>query len=109
MSETEKEKKRPESLVSLVPRLARFLWHVVNDPRVPQGVKWSMAGLGAYLASPVDLIPDWVPGAGYLDDVLIVGFVVSYVLAKVPPDVVREHWGEDVDTLRRLGGRKSER
>ncbi|HUU54236.1 MAG TPA: YkvA family protein, partial [Armatimonadota bacterium] len=68
--------------------------------------KASLAGLAAYLASPLDLIPDWIPGAGYLDDVLIAGFVVSYVLAQVPPDVVREHWGEDVEVLERFRRKK---
>jgi len=91
-----------ESLVTLIPRLAKFLWHLVKDPRVPWTVKAALAGLAAYLAVPIDIIPDWIPGAGYLDDALLVAFVVSYVLAKVPPEVVREHWGEDVQVLERL-------
>jgi len=95
-----------ESVLSIVPRLATFLWHLVKDPRVPLGVKWSLVGLAVYLASPIDLIPDWIPGAGYLDDVLVAGFVVNYVLARVSPDVVREHWGEDVEMLERLRRRK---
>jgi len=103
--ETGKDRPR-ESFVTLIPRLARFLWHLVKDPRVPWTVKASLAGLAAYLASPLDLIPDWIPGAGYLDDVLIAGFVVSYVLARVPPEVVREHWGEDVETLERFRRKK---
>ena len=91
-----------ESFVTLVPRLAKFVWHLVKDPRVPWQVKASLIGLAAYLASPIDIIPDWIPGAGYLDDVLILGFVASYVLARVPIEVVKEHWGEDVETLERL-------
>jgi uncharacterized membrane protein YkvA (DUF1232 family) len=97
-----KEKRPRESLLTLVPRLARFVYHVSRDPRVPWGVKGALVGLAAYLASPIDIIPDWIPAAGYLDDVLVVGFVVSYVLARVPPEVVREHWGEDVQTLERI-------
>ncbi len=91
-----------DSFVTLVPRLAKFVWHLIKDPRVPWQVKFSLLGLAAYLASPIDLIPDWVPGGGYLDDVLILGFVASYVLARVPLEVVKEHWGEDVETLERL-------
>ena len=115
MSETEQgtdEKgKERQSLVTLIPRLAKFLWHLVKDPRVPWTVKASLAGLAVYLASPIDIIPDWIPGAGYLDDVLLVGFVVSFVLARVPPEVVREHWGEDVEVLERLklGRKKKDR
>jgi len=99
-----------DSLVGLAKRLARFMYHLVRDPRVPWQVKAALLGLAAYLASPIDIIPDWIPGAGYLDDVLLLGFVASYVLAKVPVEVVKEHWGEDVETLeglrRRLGVRR---
>jgi len=108
MAETQGGTDRPrESLVTLIPRLAKFLWHLVRDPRVPWTVKAALAGLAAYLATPIDIIPDWIPGAGYLDDALLLAFVVSYVLARVPMDVVREHWGEDVEVLERLKvGRK---
>ena len=101
-AEDESRGRPRQSFVTLIPRLGKFLWHLVKDPRVPWMVKASLVGMAAYLASPIDIIPDWIPGAGYLDDVLIFGFVVSYVLAQVPPDVVREHWGEDVETLERF-------
>jgi uncharacterized membrane protein YkvA (DUF1232 family) len=97
---------RGRSLVALVPRVAKFLYGVARDGRVPWTVKAALVGLAAYLACPIDLIPDWIPGAGYLDDLLIVGVAVSFVLGRVPPEVVREHWGEDVETLERLGRRK---
>jgi len=93
--------KRP-SIISLVPRVAKLIYHLARDPRVPWQVKAALGGLALYLASPIDLIPDWVPAAGYLDDVLILGFVVSYVLSRVPPDVIREHWGEDIEVLESL-------
>ncbi|UCC68863.1 MAG: DUF1232 domain-containing protein [Armatimonadota bacterium] len=91
-----------QSILSLIPRLAKFVYHLARDPRVPWTVKAALAGLAAYLACPIDIIPDWIPGAGYLDDVLLIGFVASYVLGKVPPEVVREHWGEDVHVLESL-------
>lgn len=93
--------KRP-SIISLVPRVAKLIYHLARDPRVPWQVKAALGGLAVYLASPIDLIPDWVPAAGYLDDVLMLGFVVSYVLGRVPQDVIREHWGEDIETLESL-------
>jgi uncharacterized membrane protein YkvA (DUF1232 family) len=97
------EKKRErQALLTLVPRLAKFLYHLIRDRRVPWTVKAALGGLAAYLASPLDIIPDWIPGGGYLDDVLLISFVVSYVLAKVPYEVIREHWGEDVEVLERL-------
>jgi len=95
-----------ESVLSLIPRLAKFLYHLARDPRVPWTVKAALVGLAAYLACPLDIIPDWIPVLGYLDDVLIVGFAVGYVLRKVPLDLVREHWGEDVQVLESLSRKK---
>jgi uncharacterized membrane protein YkvA (DUF1232 family) len=91
-----------QSSLSLLPRLVAFLYHLAGDPRVPWTVKASVVGLAVYIASPFDLIPDWIPGAGYVDDVLLFGIVLNYVFAAIPEDVIVEHWGEDVQTLRRL-------
>jgi uncharacterized membrane protein YkvA (DUF1232 family) len=86
----------------MVPRLGKLACRLARDPRVPWTVKAALAGLAVYLASPIDIIPDWIPGVGYLDDVLALGFVASYVLANVPSDIVRQHWGEDAERLEAL-------
>ncbi len=91
-----------QSPLSLVPRLATLLYHLARDPRVPWSVKASVVGLAIYIASPFDLIPDWIPGAGYVDDALLFAIVLNYVFAAIPEDVLLEHWGEDVETLRRM-------
>ncbi len=65
-------------------------------------MKAALGGLAVYLISPVDVIPDAVAGGGYLDDLLLLSFVANFVLAKVPPEVVREHWGEDVQVLEQI-------
>ena len=90
------------SVLSLIPRVAKLLYRLARDRRVPWTVKAVLIGLAAYLACPLDLIPDWIPVLGYLDDVLIVGLVVGYVLRKIPADLIREHWGEDLETLASL-------
>ncbi len=92
--------------LSLLPRLATFLYHLAREPRVPWTVKASVVGLAAYIASPFDLIPDWIPGAGYVDDALLFGIVLNYVFAAIPEDVLIEHWGEDVETVRRMRPRR---
>jgi len=87
------------STLAVIKRLPRFLWRLARDPRVPWSVKAALIALGVYLAIPFDLVPDWIPGAGYLDDLLIVAGVVGHVLARVPREVIVEHWGEDVEAL----------
>jgi len=103
---TDESKPKKASLVAVIRRLPRFLWHLVKDRRVPWMVKAALVGMALYLAMPFDLIPDWIPGVGYLDDILIVAAVVNYVFAKLPHEVIVEHWGEDVEALEVLKRRK---
>ncbi len=55
--------------------------------------------LGGYLASPIDLIPDFIPGAGQVDDIIIVAIALDQMLNHVPDEIVREHWDGDRDIL----------
>jgi len=96
----ERSQVQQPSALSLLPRLGTLLYHLAREPRVPWTVKAAVVGMAVYLASPIDLIPDWIPGAGYLDDVLLMGIVINYVFAKIPEEVLLEHWGEDIETLR---------
>lgn len=83
----------------LLPRLLKLLWKLGRDPRVPARSKAMLVLLGGYLASPVDLIPDFIPGVGQLDDIAIVAFALDQMLNRVPEDIVREHWEGDEDIL----------
>ena len=83
----------------LAPRLAKLVWRLARDPRVPARVKATAFVLGAYLFSPVDLIPDFIPGLGQLDDLLIAALALDQMLNRVPPEVVRDHWDGDRDVL----------
>jgi len=76
----------------LVPNIAKLLGRLARDRRVPIGTKLLVVGAGLYLACPVDLIPDWIPGLGYLDDVLLVALLVHRLVRTVPAQVLREHW-----------------
>ncbi len=66
------------------------LWLAIRDPRVP----WAAKALGilviAYAVSPIDLIPDFIPVLGYLDDLLIVPLGVWLTLRMIPPEVMSE-------------------
>jgi len=63
---------------------------VLHDERVPKRAKWLLGLALAYLASPIDLIPDFIPILGYLDDVVIVPTLVILALKCVPKEVIVE-------------------
>ena len=83
----------------LAPRLVKLVWRLTRDPRVPARAKAVLFVLVGYLASPVDLIPDFLPGLGQLDDLVIAAFALDQILNRVPEEVVREHWDGDDDIL----------
>lgn len=67
------------------------LYRAARDPRVPWPAK-AVAGLvAAYALSPIDLIPDFVPVLGYLDDLLIVPAGIWLAIRLVPPELLAEH------------------
>ena len=66
------------------------LWLAARDPRVPWYVKALAMAVAAYALSPIDLIPDFIPIIGYLDDLLIVPLGIMLAVRLVPPDLMRE-------------------
>jgi uncharacterized membrane protein YkvA (DUF1232 family) len=65
---------------------------LLQDPGVPRRAKLAVALLIPYLALPFDLIPDFIPIAGQLDDAILVAAVVAYVARSAGPEVVGELW-----------------
>ena len=68
-------------------RDAVALWIAARDPRTPLIAKMVAAAVAAYALSPIDLIPDFIPVLGYLDDLLIVPLGIALVLRWIPGDV----------------------
>ena len=60
---------------------------LLAHPETPRAARWLIGGALAYLLSPVDLIPDWIPVLGYLDDLVIVPGLIIVALAIIPPSV----------------------
>jgi len=85
-----------------VPRIALLVPKLLSDERVPRRTKLALAGLAVYLASPWDLIPDFIPGLGQLDDAIVLLLFVDAVLNQVDDAVILEHWTGEVETLRRV-------
>jgi uncharacterized membrane protein YkvA (DUF1232 family) len=79
-------------LARFVPDCVVLVRRLLGDPAVPRSSKLLLGGLVAYLASPVDLVPDFVPVAGQVDDALMVALVLRSVLRRSGAQKVREHW-----------------
>jgi uncharacterized membrane protein YkvA (DUF1232 family) len=76
----------------ILPDLIRLLKNLATDRTQPMTVRIRLGLLMAYLASPIDLIPDFVPVLGYADDAVIVVAVLRSVVRRVGIDQVRAHW-----------------
>lgn len=86
-------------LISLLPNLLHLLRGLLGDERVPRSSK-ALLVLGVmWLASPIDLIPEFLPGIGALDDAVVAGLVLRHLVRRAGPDVVRDHWRGDPRTL----------
>ena len=71
-------------------REVRFVKLVLSHERTPRAAKWLAGGLVAYALSPIDLIPDFIPVLGYVDDLILLPLGVWLVLKLVPGDVMAE-------------------
>ena len=83
----------------LAPRLVKLVFRLMRDPRIPSRSKAVLFILAGYLASPIDVIPDFIAGIGYVDDLIIAAFALDHILNRVPDEIVREHWDGDEDVL----------
>jgi uncharacterized membrane protein YkvA (DUF1232 family) len=96
-----------QAWAAFVPDCAILFTRLVRDHRVSRGNKWLLAALVGYLAFPVDLIPDFVPIIGALDDAIIVALVLRFTLRRAGADLIREHWPgptQSLDLVLRLAG-----
>ena len=66
------------------------VWFAARDPRTPWGVRLLALAVAAYALSPIDLIPDFIPVLGYLDDVLLVPLGLLLVMRLLPPEVLAD-------------------
>ena len=72
-------------------RDAHALYLVARDPRVPWYAKALAIAIAGYALSPIDLIPDFIPIIGYLDDLIVVPLGIALVVRLIPPNIMAEH------------------
>jgi uncharacterized membrane protein YkvA (DUF1232 family) len=86
----------------LLPNLIVLFKRLGSDPRVPGGSKALLLLGVAWFASPIDLIPEFIPILGPLDDAVVAALILRHLLRTAGADVVTEHWRGDPATLERL-------
>jgi len=80
------------ALATFIPDCIVLVTRLVRDPRVPRRRKALLVALTAYLALPFDLVPDFIPVAGQLDDVIVVGLVLGHLVRTSGPAILRDNW-----------------
>ena len=89
-------------LLRALPDIARLIARLVRDPVLPRAVKIALAAAAIYLASPFDLIPDFIPFLGYLDDALLAAVLVDGIVNYVDRRLVLKYWPGSPESLDRV-------
>lgn len=83
------------SVLRAIPGFAKLLYRLMKDPRV-SGLDRALFGFTmAYLFVPLDVIPDWIPALGGLDDLVLLGLALDRLLYRTDSGILLEHWDGD--------------
>jgi len=98
------------ALATFIPDCIVLLRRLIGDPTVPRRRKAAAGAAVAYLAMPFDLVPDFIPVAGQLDDALVVALALRYLLRSGGPELLAKHWPgppQSLAVIARLSGAAS--
>lgn len=88
-----------QDTVLMVPNLVKLVGRLLADPRVPRRSKIALGAAAAYIASPIDLIPEVIPVIGWADDVIFLMMALDALITRTGPEIVEEHWDGPNDLL----------
>lgn len=91
-----------KDLATVLPACATTAGRLARDPRVPRSAKLAVGFAGLWVLSPIDLIPEFLPIIGPLDDVVVVALALRFAARRVPRDVLFEAWPAEPRLLERL-------
>ena len=97
MSKRRKMKSRMLDLLLFLPNLVRLLLSLLRDPRVSSADKAILAGTIIYVIAPIDVIPDFIPFIGLIDDSYLVAIAILRLLNRADDLVVMKHWHGEMD------------
>ena len=87
--------KKLTALYALIRKDARILWYALRHPARPAWLVPSVALIGLYLLSPIDLIPDVLPVIGLVDDFVLIPLVIAWLVSRLPADLKRGFADDD--------------
>jgi uncharacterized membrane protein YkvA (DUF1232 family) len=93
-----------KDLAGFLPACVTTVGRLRRDPRVPRRAKLAVAIAGLWVLSPIDLIPEFIPVIGPLDDVVVVALALRYAARRIPREVLEQHWAGEPHVLDRLLG-----
>jgi uncharacterized membrane protein YkvA (DUF1232 family) len=93
-----------KDLAGFLPACVTLVRRLRADPRVPWRAKAAVVLAGLWVLSPIDLLPEFLPIVGPLDDVVVVALALRYAARRVPPEVLLEAWPAEPRLLQRLLG-----
>jgi uncharacterized membrane protein YkvA (DUF1232 family) len=93
-----------KDLAGFLPACLVLVRRLRRDPRVPRRARTAVVVAGLWVASPIDLVPEFLPVIGPLDDVVAVALLLRYAARQVPREVLFEAWPADPGMLERLLG-----
>ena len=93
-----------KDLATVLPACVTTCRRLRKDPRVPRRAKVAVAIAGVWVLSPIDLIPEFLPVIGPLDDVLVVALAFRYAARRIPREAIYEAWPAEPRLLDRLLG-----
>ena len=91
-----------KDLATVLPACVTTARRLRRDPRGPRRVRVAVAFAGVWVLSPIDLIPEFIPVIGPLDDIVVVALALRYAARRVPPEALVEAWPADRRILSRL-------
>ena len=91
-----------KDLATVLPACVTTARRLRKDPRVPRRVKVAVGFAGLWVLSPIDLIPEFLPVIGPLDDIVVVALALRYAARRIPPEALVEAWPAERRILDRL-------
>jgi len=95
---------RLADLIRIVPDVLRLARSLIGDRSVPLGVRAALVGMVAWVVNPIDLIPEFIPVLGPLDDVVVAVLVLRYVRRRLGDDQLSRRWPGSPQGYLLLGG-----